>query len=700
MKKSTAGKMRNVVAASVLAALVPGMISMAEESITEGNFYSLGEVIVTATRTENTLEKVPASTQVITSEDMKRSTSNNLRDVLSTYANIFQKSCTRGGGHDVIIRGMDTDKSLIMVNGRRVANEADASGLGNANALDRININDVEKIEIVKGPSSALYGSEAMGGVVNIITKPSTEQTILTGLEFTKEDKSHWWHLDTGRQGKFSATADARFNKIKRATMEPEDTESNSYGTAQHYNASLNYYFNDDNYLNFYGGYYSQHLKSDRGTPELKDFPVSMGPMKLNGKAMIDGEKTKTYKQQNYGMSWNGKTEKNQWQIQTYFSKFRWADDSDQKVLQTIPGSDKMSQRAYSGYVKSKYNTYDFNTDENRMWAVEGRDTMKIGDNHRVTFGAEYVRNKISGTGLGANGDNDHTITINGSTKEASEKLIKTYAAYIQDEIEFGKWFIVPAIRYDHHNFYGSHSSPKIGVTYSAGDHFRVKANYGNGFKAPSVSQLFYDLDRVMGSGYVHLTGNPNLKPEKSNSWDLGFETEFGKGYGSLTYFDNDVENLISSIYLGKEENGHSLYRYENVNTARIKGVENTIGYRFNDTLGFKVTSTWLDAKDTTKNTRLSQRARFSQIYALTYDDHKDTGWSAMLWDQFDYHYVPASYGGTQEERTYNLVNCSLTRKVNKNTRVYGMIENIFDKVDDDSDINGRFWSFGWEHKF
>ena len=271
----------------------------------------------------------------------------------------------------------------------------------------------------------------------------------------------------------------------------------------------------------------------------------------------------------------------------------------------------------------------------------------------------------------------------------------------MQDEIEYGKWFIVPAIRYDHHSAYGSHTSPKIGVTYNATDHFRIKANYGDGFKAPSVSQLYYDLAMQMGRNWVHLTGNPNLKPEKSKSWDLGVEAEFGKGYGSLTYFDNDVDNLIASIYKGKDGR-YDLYRYENVNKARIKGLENTLGYRFNDTLEFKVTSTLLDAKDTSAGKDLTQRARLSQIYQLIYDDHKDTGWSAVLWNQLDYKFVTgkAWESGESVKKSYSLTNFSLTRKVNKDTRVYGSVQNIFDKKDADCDLDGRFWSIGWEHKF
>lgn len=170
---------------SILVAAVVLSISRGSYAAEYPHYYELPGVVITATRTENTIEKVPASMQVITEADIRRSGAHSMRNLLTDFANIFQKSKVRGGGHDIIIRGMSTDKSLIMINGRRVANEADASGLGNAMALDRINLSNVERVEIVRGPSSALYGSEAMGGVINIITRPSMKISLVTGLEQT-----------------------------------------------------------------------------------------------------------------------------------------------------------------------------------------------------------------------------------------------------------------------------------------------------------------------------------------------------------------------------------------------------------------------------------------------------------------------------------------------------------------------------------
>lgn len=667
------------------------------------------------------MKNVPASTQIITSSDIKKSGATNVRDAITDFANITMTRKVRGGGHEIIVRGMSTDKSLIMVNGHRVANEADGSGLGNANALDRINVDNIEKIEIVKGPSSALYGSEAMGGVINIITKSSKEAEVRTGLVNSSEDFTNWWHLDSGEIGKFSATLDMRFNKIRR---DGDDTDflTDSFGTAQTYNFNANYHFNDHNYLNFYVDHYTQNLKRDLYTHKRDNikvnFPEKMRPM---GQASMTGEGSMEdalanyhYKQQTYGLSWNGKTARNDWQIQTYLSKFDWESDIRYSGMQfkghvpagLSPMTGRMWDSIFKGFMVGDSGEYknDVNVNSNKIFVIEGRNSTKINDNHRITYGAEYIKNTVKGTNFGD--DNQFGVTHigsvskNGVTKEISEKEIDTYAAYLQDEINYGKWFIVPAIRYDHHENFGSHTSPKLGLTYKANDTFRVKANYGKGFKAPTIQNLYCKLVTHMGqAGIITVNPNANLRPETSNSWDVGVEKEWGKISTSLVYFDTKLENMITT-----EKIVDKIYRCINVGNVRVKGIEHTLGYELNPMWKFKVNSTWLDAVNKDKNQPLPQRSRLSQIYSLSFDDGKDIGWSAVLWDELNYKYVtPVTVNGNTvagPKKTYNLLNFTLTRKINKDTKIYGSVQNIFDKVDSDCDLDGRYWSLGWEHKF
>ena len=718
-KRTVYGK--KLLTAAVLVSMLPGgELAFAEEALP---LYTLDAVVVTATRTENDVKNVPASTQIITSSDIKKSGATNVRDAITDFANITMTKKVRGGGHEIIVRGMSTDKSLIMVNGHRVANEADGSGLGNANALDRINVDNIEKIEIVKGPSSALYGSEAMGGVINIITKGSKEAEVRTGLVNSSEDFTNWWHLDSGEIGKFSATLDMRFNKIRR---DGGDTDflSDSFGTAQTYNFNANYNFNDHNYLNFYVDHYTQNLKRDLYNKKLfnakAEFPDEMkdamkakyGVEYVTGDASIDdGLANYHYKQQTYGLSWNGKTARNDWQIQTYLSKFDWQSDIFYSGLQThghIPaGQPSYMASMWDGMFKKFFTpsyANDVNVNSNKLFAIEARNSTRVNNNHRLTYGAEYVKNTVKGTNFGD--DNQFGVTHIGSvsknrvTKEISEKEIDTYAAYLQDEINYGKWFIVPAIRYDHHENFGSHTSPKLGLTYKANDTFRVKANYGKGFKAPTIQNLYCKLVTHMGqAGIITVNPNANLRPETSDSWDVGVEKEWGKLSTSLVYFDTKLENMITT-----EEIGERTYRCINVGNVRVKGIEHTLGYELNPMWKFKVNSTWLDAVNKDKNQPLPQRSRLSQIYSLSFDDGKDIGWSAVLWDELNYKYVtPVTVKGDTvagPKKTYNLLNFTLTRKINKDTKIYGSVQNIFDKVDKDCDLDGRYWSLGWEHKF
>jgi outer membrane receptor for ferrienterochelin and colicins len=144
------------------------------------------------------------------------------------------------------------------------------------------------------------------------------------------------------------------------------------------------------------------------------------------------------------------------------------------------------------------------------LWGVEAKDAYQADARHRIIVGAEYVHNWVQGTDLNDGGDNLSTMTQNGVTKDSSEKSVQTRALYVQDEMNLGKWFVVPALRYDHHSAFGDHYSPKLGVTYNVNDNFRIKANYGEGFKAPSIMALYYHLRRLMDV-YRTIYGNPNL---------------------------------------------------------------------------------------------------------------------------------------------------------------------------------------------
>ena len=153
------------------------------------------------------------------------------------------------------------------------------------------------------------------------------------------------------------------------------------------------------------------------------------------------------------------------------------------------------------------------------------------------------------------------------------------------------------------------------------------------------------------------------MKPETSNSWDIGFEKEWDRVNTTLTYFHTTADNLIQYRKIPTEKNTS---RSENIEKAKFSGLEHTLGVKITNRWNFKVNSTWLfEAKQHGENT-------VSGTSSLTAGPRK----------------------------SFNTLNFTLTRKVNADTRIYGSVQNIFDKVDTDCYLGGRFWALGWEHKF
>lgn len=231
--------------------------------------YSLDEVVVTATKTELTQKENPRSVEVITKEDIQNTGAISVRDALRTATNIDIVSVNHGGGENISIRGGDTDGVLILVNGRRVAGENYFMSQGsNAYALDRLNLSNVDHIEILRGPASAIYGSGAMSGVINIITKKSEKPEFSVGVATGTNEMSNYYHYDTGKNGKVSVNFDVNFSKLRN--IDSKAGKNLLHGPKQAYNLNLDYEMDENNNLNLMLDYAKDNLET-----RMRDFSVS-----------------------------------------------------------------------------------------------------------------------------------------------------------------------------------------------------------------------------------------------------------------------------------------------------------------------------------------------------------------------------------------------------------------------------------------
>lgn len=713
--------------------------------------YSGADYVVTATKTQLEKKEVPQSVEVITEQKIKELGAYSVQDALRLANNIDVQD-NGMTGNQVQLRGNSTMHTLILVDGKRMAAENTQSSQ-NAYELKRINISDVERIEIIRSNGSALYGSDAIGGVINIITKKSTTPSISVNMHTGTKDEATSFMYSSGKQGKLSLKIGGGIEKVRKldsgvyknyskntttgAVTSTDASSTNMYGTRRFLNTGLSYAFDDNHSLDFDMNFMREQLKSFSWNSMATDYtetqmttllgflrkqaiaggaPAAM----VNSQAFVKGLLNKGYTMEqlnasmpnpttikkypqlsshfydntrsDYSLGYNGKDGKHDYNFRTYFSELRKDNTSWYKNLNT--NADKF---------------VDFDQNNYKQLVVEGKDSYKMDDNNTLTFGAEYKKDIMNGTHLKGRGTDQHDVTVNGKSKTSSEVSSETAAVYLQNEWKIGdKLLLIPAVRIDHHDSFGTHTSPKLGATYKLSENARVKANWGKGYRAPTLYELYSQMEKVgMAPMPVNVIGNPDLQPEESTNFDFGFEAEKGKVSGKVTYYQNKIKNMIDGGDYDPDKLAQNIIwsKYINRGEVEIKGLESEIGYNFDEHWSVRGVYNYLDAKDLETGDRLAYRARHNGLIQLTYTDAKENPLTVNLYNRYYFNYHQSNTDGYQQDYSYSTTGLIVSKQFNKNYRVYAGVDNIFNKsflydTYHTYSIDGRTWRVGAEMTF
>lgn len=713
--------------------------------------YSGADYVVTATKTQLEKKEVPQSVEVITEQKIKELGAYSVQDALRLANNIDVQD-NGMTGNQVQMRGNSTMHTLILVDGKRMAAENTQSSQ-NAYELKRINISDVERIEIIRSNGSALYGSDAIGGVINIIPKKSTTPSISVNMHTGTKDEATSFMYSSGKQGKLSLKIGGGIEKVRKldsgvyknyskntmtgAVTSTDASSTNMYGTRRFLNTGLSYAFDNNHSLDFDMNFMREQLKSFSWNSMATDYtetqmttllgflrkqaiaggaPAAMvnSQVFVNGllkkgytmeqlnASMPDPTTIKKYPQlsshfydntrSDYSLGYNGKDGKHDYNFRTYFSELRKDNTSWYKNLNT--NADKF---------------VDFDQNNYKQLVVEGKDSYKMDDNNTLTFGAEYKKDIMNGTHLKGRGTDQHDVTVNGKSKTSSEVSSETAAVYLQNEWKIGdKLLLIPAVRIDHHDSFGTHTSPKLGATYKLSENARVKANWGKGYHAPTLYELYSQMEKVgMAPMPVNVIGNPDLQPEESTNFDFGFEAEKGKVNGKVTYYHNKIKNMIDGGDYDPDKLAQNIIwsKYINRGEVEIKGLESEIGYNFDEHWSVRGVYNYLDAKDLETGDRLAYRARHNGLIQLTYTDAKENPLTVNLYNRYYFNYHQSNTDGYQQDYSYSTTGLTVSKQFNKNYRVYAGVDNIFNKsflydTYHTYSIDGRTWRVGAEMTF
>lgn len=526
--------------------------SHAQEAMPE----KLATITLTATQTEHDQKSAPASISIITQEDLAKRPVYDLADALQNTAGIHINSSSAYGREEIKIRGLDSDYTLILVNGRRInSRDALTSGYSNDFDLSSIPLAAVDRIEVVRGPMSSLYGADALGGVVNIILKKPSDQ-FETALNYSYEIPTEG---DDGAIHKASAYLSGSLieNKLlanlvveginQQAWRSEQSTYKNTDAAEKRKGLSilsnLSWLIDDHQTLDIDFTHRTDDRKAQWNNSGIS-FPTNIQEMDRSSVGLT------------YSANWNEINSR----LRYYYERVDLMDDAE---LMT-------SLAKKTGDVQQTNHT------------IDGQLSRALGDQHLMTGGAEFRKTELS-----------HNQNLNGAV------ALDQTAFYLQDEWKLDRLSLTLGGRYDDYESFGSEFSPRFYSVYQVTDQFNLKGGIGKSFKAPSISQSDPTYAILACRGMCRVVGNPDLQPETAVSYEFGGVYENNRFYASLMYFDNDIKNMIVSDSW-KPGIGYRppVMTYTNIHAAKVKGVEFESQYHVNDNLGVKLNYTYSDGKN------------------------------------------------------------------------------------------------------
>lgn len=681
-----------------------GTAFAAEENLQE---FSLDTMVVTATRTAMTVKETPSTVEIVDSKKLEQTQAKTLHDALkgALGVNVFNDF---QGRSNVSIRGSESRHVLIMVDGKRLGGEA-AYNSANAWDVDRIRMEDVERVEIIRGPAGALYGSDAMGGVINVITKTPDKTTADINYEYG-------WYEDgkgagykgnlylQGAEGNYSYKINAGLNK-NRPYLDPKGSgdSMNFYGKQQPLSLNVGYKFDNGNELSVdFSKIKEDNQKSTTSTNVM-----------VPGKVWQDKVQTiyNDNKRTDYAITYKGSDDKQDWMFRAYksvFDKHYMNQNNTRMTMMGRPG---------------KWTLQDpkIDTVKRTLSVIEGKDTFNLSDKNKLTAGFEYRKDQSEGTRL-----KKPSTSLNGADAHAAfdKADINYLAAYVQDEFRPDeKWLIIPSVRFDHSDQFSNKLTSNLAATYNAADDVRIKAVVGQGYKTPTVNDLYIFWEMYAanpgGKGQFYV-GNPDLKPEKSLSYELSVEKDWGdRSTVHLGVFRSEVKDLIGTYWTGKMTEdypdiypgitGDRIMAYENIPEALLQGVELYGSHRIGKDIYLNAGYTFLDAKDKTAGTRLKDRAKHQVTFGVSYQPENIYAWdlSFDLVSNLGYYFNngdKSTMGNfVYETKDFTIANIMASRHLNKDTKIYLGIDNISNHQNFGpySDGNlGRLYRVGMEYKF
>lgn len=525
--------LRNAVMVSLLAGttLVWGGTAFAQEDLQE---FALDDMVVTASRVPTQKVDTPADISVITKEEIADQNYASASDALRAIPGVnVLGSGAKGSsmGQDKILLNGD-ERVLVLVDGRRM--NLGSSGNSSADWLPPVNA--IERIEVLRGGGSALYGTDAVGGVINVIMKKGSDignhvTVKAAGGSFNAEQYaiSASGSTDSGLGLIVSATKERRGEyKFKNANGKSQMLKNSGYDDTGVI-VKLDQKVGEDNRI----GVNFEHINAEGGSP--------------------------------FGYSGFGNTDSHKRISNNVALRYDWNESSDERGYVQV----------YKNYQHAHFRSPDAGNQSNftdSTMGIEAQQNFKFSDTDELTVGLEYYK-----------------TTVDNAALYAGKRDINNKAIFVENRWEFApSWQLNAGLRYDHHSKYGSEFTPKVALNKKFDENSNAYLSWGRVFNAPTTDDLYWYQP---GWG---MFGNPDLKAEKGNVWTLGGNTKLGdKTTLSGSIFYSDIDDAIGWLYDSTTYQSKAV----NINKEKRRGLEVSLNHDFDDNLSAYASYTYVQVK-------------------------------------------------------------------------------------------------------
>jgi len=581
------------------------------------------QIVVTATRSEQPLSQVGASVTVIDAEKIKTRQSVAVVDLLRTVPGVtFSRNGGIGTTTSVNIRGAESDQTVALIDGVKIN---DPSTPGGGFNFGNMLTDNIARIEVVRGSQSVLWGSQAIGGVINMITaEPGERIAANASAENGWRDSGKLVGNISGKSGPVAASVGGGYYRTDGISTFSEARGGKERDGYRHYgaNAKVKVTLSDAISVDLRGWYSDGKTGIDGFAPPTFTF----------------GDTDETARTKEF-IGYAGLN------VALFHGRLR------NRLAYALTDTRRQNLDFTSGAPFETFNA------KGRNERFEYQGVFDIVEGWKAIFGAETEKASFRSSSYG------------GPFATASARIDSVYGQLNAIPVT-GLSLAVGLRRDDHDSFGGKTTFAANGVYSPNGGNTSLRASYGEGFKTPSLYQLFSEY------------GNSRLKPESSHGWDVGIAQKLldGRIEAGATWFQRDTGNQIIFINCPALTGicaGRPFGTYDNVTRGRAEGIELSLNLRPTDALTVETNYSWVKAQNRMTGLDLPRRPRHSLNSAIDYQ------WAFGLKTGATITHVGSSFdnlANTRKLAGYVLVDLRASYPVTKGIEIYGRIENLFDE--------------------